>query len=440
MNESSFILFRLTDELVIEFAADLPGISFLCLAAFMWILAGIYALKYKDHQKNNIRFFTFYLLTFLMLAGLSLAANYMTMYLFFEMMTLLSVPLVLHNATAEATEAARKYLFYSIFGATLGLLGFFFVSAYGTTMSFVPGGVLDSVKMQGKEAVLLVVAFLTVAGFGAKAGLYPLHVWLPAAHPVAPAPASALLSGVITKAGVFCILRVIYYIFGMEFLKGTWVQSAWLLLALTSIMLGSVLAYKENKLKTRLAYSTISQVSYILLGLFFMNKTAFIGALLHVVYHSVIKNALFMSAGNIIYSEHKENVDELKGIGVRMPVTMSCFAVLSLSLIGIPPFSGFISKWNLAQGALASGLSVYAWLAPAILIVSALLTAGYLLPIVIDGFFPGADDTSIKPEGKEISAQMLLPVVVLSVTAVGLSLFAQPLILYTALIAEKLFY
>lgn len=439
MNEQAFVLFDITNELSVEFALDLPGVSFLCLILFMWSIVGIYALRYKDHQTNNKRFFTFYMLTLIMIVGLSLAANYITMYLFYEMMTLFSVPLVLHSGTREAVAAAKKYLFYSIFGATLGLLGLFFVNVYGETLRFVPGGVLDLEKIAGHENILLGVAFLTVVGFGAKAGLFPLHSWLPAAHPVAPAPASALLSGVITKAGVLCIFRVIYYVFGVEFLRGTWVQTAWIILALVTVFLGSMMAFNENTLKVRLAYSTISQVSYVLVGLFFMNKVALVGALLHIVYHSIIKDALFLSAGNIIYASQKENVDELKGIGKRMPLTMGCFTVLSLGLIGIPPFAGFLSKWKLAQGALLSGFYPYAWVAPVILLISALLTAGYLLPLVINGFFPGKDFVFSKESRKEAPSIMVAVLMALTALALFLGLFGQPLLLHVREIASILF-
>lgn len=439
MNGQVFILFSITEELSVKFALDLPGVSFLCLVLLMWSVVGVYALRYKDHQENNKRFFAFYMLTLIMIVGLSLAANYMTMYLFYEMMTLFSVPLVLHSGTREAVAAAKKYLFYSIFGATLGLLGFFFVNVYGETLMFIPGGVLDLTKISGSENTLLVVAFLTVVGFGSKAGLFPLHSWLPAAHPVAPAPASALLSGIITKAGVLCIFRVIYYVFGIEFLRGTWVQMAWIVLALVTVFLGSMMAYNENTLKVRLAYSTVSQVSYVLVGLFFMNKVAFVGALLHIVYHAVIKTALFLSAGNIIYATQKENVDELKGIGKHMPLTMSCFTILSLGLIGIPPFAGFLSKWKLAQGSLLSGVYPYAWVAPVILLISALLTAGYLLPVVISGFFPGKDFEISKESIKEAPLTMDVILVLLTTLALFLGLFGQPLLLHVREIASILF-
>lgn len=439
MDGQAFVLLNITDELSIKFALDLPGVSFLFLALTIWTIVGIYALRYKDHQEHNKRFFSFYILTLMMIIGLSLAANYITMYLFFEMMTLFSVPLVLHSGTHEAVSAAKKYLFYSIFGATLGLLGLFFINVYGTSLEFVPGGVLDPAKIAGKENVLLGVAFLTVMGFGAKAGLFPLHSWLPAAHPVAPAPASAVLSGIITKAGVLCIFRIIYYIFGIEFLKGTWVQIAWIILALVTVFLGSMMAYNETKIKIRLAYSTISQVSYALVGLFFMNREAFVGALLHIVYHAIIKNALFLSAGNIIYTTHKEDVNQLKAIGWSMPVTMGCFTTLSLGLIGIPPFAGFLSKWNLAHGALVSGLSPYDWIAPVILLISALLTAGYLLPVVIIGFFPGKGFKFSKEERKEAPFIMTAVLVLLTALALFLGMFAQPLLKYVNGIADILF-
>ncbi len=423
---NEFTLLRITDTLSISFARDGLGTFFLCLVTVMWVLVGIYAQKYKEHMKKTGRFFTFYVLTYVMLTALTMASNYLTMYLCFEFMTLLSMPMVLHDGTPEAVAAAKKYLFYSIFGATLGLLGMFFAGIYGTTLSFVSGGVLDPAKMAGKENVLLWVAFLSIAGFGAKAGMFPLHAWLPAAHPVAPAPASAVLSGVITKAGVLCIIRLIYQVYGTEFLRGTWVQTALIVLALVTVFMGSMMAFGEDLLKRRLAYSTVSQVSYVLFGVFTMNPAALLGALLHVAYHSVIKDGLFLGAGAIIFCTHKEYVSQLTGLGKKMPVTFGCFTIYSLGLIGIPPFAGFLSKWYLAQGSLAEGLPVLSWLGPAVLLLSALLTAGYLLPISIQGFFPGAD--APEAEGQEAAALMKGPMLILAAAVVLLGLFAQPLV------------
>ena len=421
-----YTLLKITDLLSISFDRDGIGTFFFCLVTVMWILAGIFAQKYKEHMKKTKRFFAFYLLTYCMLAALTMAANYLTMYLCFEFMTLLSMPMVLHDGTPQAVAAAKKYLFYSIFGATLGLLGMFFAGTYGTSLSFMAGGVLDPARISGKENVLLWAAFLSIAGFGAKAGMFPLHAWLPAAHPVAPAPASAVLSGVITKAGVLCIIRLVYQVFGVDFLRGTWVQKALIVLALITVFMGSMMAFGEDLLKRRLAYSTVSQVSYVLFGVFTMNPTALLGALLHAAYHSIIKDGLFLGAGAIIFCTHKEYVSQLTGLGKKMPVTFGCFTICSLGLIGIPPFAGFLSKWYLAQGSLGEGLPVLSWMGPAVLLLSALLTAGYLLPISIHGFFPGAD--APEAEGKEASPLMTGPMLVLAAAVVLLGIFAQPLV------------
>jgi multicomponent Na+:H+ antiporter subunit D len=420
-----YTLLNITDKLSLQFGTDAVGRFFLCLVSVMWVLVGIYAQKYKEHQKHNARFFVFYALTWVMLAALTMAANYLTMYLCFEFMTLLSMPLVLHNGTPESIAAAKKYLFYSIFGATLGLLGMFFVNSYGTTLAFATGGVLDPAKTAGHETLILWVAFLSVAGFGAKAGLFPLHAWLPTAHPVAPAPASALLSGCITKAGVLCIMRLVYQIFGVQLLRGTWVQTALIILALVTVFMGSMMAYGEDLMKKRFAFSTVSQVSYVLLGVFTMNEAGLLGALLHAAYHSIIKDGLFLCAGTIIFWTHKEYVSQMKGLGRKMPVTFGCLTIFSLGLVGIPPFAGFLSKWYLASGSLSSGLPVLNWLAPAVLLLSALLTAGYLFPICIHGFFPAEGEP--EAEGKEGSVLMLGPILILAAATVLLGVFASPL-------------
>ena len=276
---------------------------------------------------------------------------------------------------------------------------------------------LDPALVQGHEALLLCTAFITILGFGAKAGLFPLHAWLPTAHPAAPAPASAVLSGVITKTGIIAIIRVIYYQFGPAFLRGTWVQTALLCTALLTVFMGSSMALRETILKKRLAYSTVSQVSYILFGLFLMNAVSVTGALLHVLCHSIVKDGLFLCAGAIIYRTHKTDVRELRGIGKEMPVVLWCFTLFSLALIGIPPMCGFLSKWYLATGSLSSGIPVISWLGPVILLMSALLTAAYLLPVTVRGFFPGEDYDYASLVKKEPNALMLVPVILLAVLA-----------------------
>ena len=369
----------MTDALVLALKMD--GISrlFLAIAAYGYLLSAIYAFRYLEHGGRETSFFSFFLLSLGALAGMDLARNLITMYLFFEMITLLSMPLVLHDRTRESIRAALKYLFYSVAGAFLGLAAIFFLASTRRRWTSPPAESGPG-KAAGHESLLRVVVFLGVIGFGAKAGLYPLHGWLPTAHPVAPAPASAVLSGIIAKAGVLAILRLVYFCVGADFLAGTWVQTAWLSLALLTVFMGSMMAYREKVFKKRLAYSTVSQISYVLTGLFLLTPEGMVGGLLHVVFHATIKLCLFLVAGSVIVNAGKTRVDELRGYGKVMPKTLWAFTIASLALIGIPPASGFVSKWYLAGGALSSGLPVFSWLAPVILLVSALLTAGYLLP------------------------------------------------------------
>lgn len=436
-NGGSLVLMQLSDSLPIMLRVDRMTWLFTILVSSMWLLAGVFSLEYMKHEQNNEGYYQFYLLTLGVLIGLGMAANYMTLYLFYEGMTLLSLPMVLHSRTKESIAAGLKYLFYSIFGASLALIGFFFTCAYGTTIEFTAGGVLDPAKIAGHEGVLLIVFFLAIVGFGAKAGMFPLHGWLPTAHPVAPAPASAVLSGVITKAGVLAIIRVVYYIAGVDFLRGTWVQYAWMTLTLITIFMGSMLAYKEQVFKKRLAYSTVSQVSYVLFGLSTMTEIGMIGALMHIVFHSVAKDILFMSAGAVIYKTHFTRVEELRGVGKRMPIVMWCFTIASLSLVGIPPLSGFVSKWYLAMGSLQSGCGVYSWIGPVVLLTSAFLTAGYLLTISIQAFLPGADFDYASLEKCEPNKLMTVPLILLSVAAVLFGIAASPLETVFAAIASS---
>lgn len=420
-------LFSMTQTLTVALRID--GISklFMAIAAFGFLFAGVFAFRYMEHSEREDSFFTFFLLSLSALMGMDCSKNLITMYLFFEAITLLSMPMVLHDRTQESIRAALKYLFYSIAGAFLALCCIFFLARYSTTLDFAAGGSLDMTKVSGHETLLLVVIFLGVVGFGAKAGMYPLHGWLPTAHPVAPAPASAVLSGIIAKAGVLAILRIVYYCVGTKFLVGTWVQYAWLGLALLTVFMGSMMAYRETVFKRRLAYSSVSQISYVLTGLFLMTATGALGGLLHVLFHASIKVCLFLVAGSFIFNTGKHSVEEYRGIGKAMPKTLWGFTIASLALIGIPPASGFVSKWYLATGALDSGLPVYSWLVPVILLISALLTAGYLLPITISGFFPGKEFEA--PERtKEGGAAMWLPIVILSAVTLLLGIFAGPLV------------
>ena len=433
-------VWRISSLLSISFSNDGLSRLYSCLISVIWFLAAIFSMEYMKHEKHVERFFMFYMASLGVLMGISFSSNFMTMYLFYEFMTLSTVPLVLHTETHDAIAAGLKYLGYSIFGAGLGLIGFFFLCIYGSTTSFTAGGVLDPAVIAGHENFLRIVYLGMMIGFGCKAGMYPLHAWLPTAHPVAPAPASAVLSGIITKCGVLAIIRTTYYLFGVDFVRGTWVQNVILVLAIGTIFMGSMLAYREKMLKKRLAYSSISQVSYVLFGVFLMTPQALCGALLQVVAHAIAKNALFLSAGAVIYKTGHTYVNELKGIGKQMPVVMICFTIASLSLVGIPPTGGFISKWFLATGALeSSAYGIIPIIGVTVLIISALLTAGYLLTIVADGFFPGKDFDYSKLEKKEPNYLMLVPLMVLAACVLAVCIMPSGLIDVFSSITQDIF-
>ena len=435
--EQELYLFSLTEELPILFKPDALGKLFLIIAAVLWFGAGIFSFSYMKHEQREKRYFGFYLITFGVLTGLSCAGNLITMYAFFEFMTLASFPLVLHSQTRASIMASLKYLMYSFFGAYMALFGVFFLCYYESTLSFVPGGALGQGVADHRELMLL-AACLMIVGFSVKAGCFPLHAWLPTAHPVAPAPASAVLSGVIVKAGVFAIMRVIFYQFGSDFIKGTYVQYVLLVLSLITVFMGSMLAFREKVLKKRLAYSTVSQLSYILVGIGFLTPESLTGALWHMAAHGVIKCVLFLCAGAIIVRTGITSVEHLKGIGKKMPITIWCFTIASLGLIGIPPTSGFISKWHLAMGALDSGIGVFQYVAPVVLLVSALLTAGYLLPVPIQGFFPGEEYDYGSESKCERDLDMVIPLIVLTALSLLLGIFSKGLTEHFMFLAKSL--
>lgn len=466
-------VFRLNDALIISFGIDAIGKVFALVMGIVWVLVGFFSFEYMKHEGNPKRYFGVYTLVFGVLMGLCFSANLVTYYAFYEFLTIGTFALVLHNQSREAIMAGLKYLFYSFAGAYMVLFGLYFVYQYATdpSMGFTAGGIIDTaracaegaLKLGGNSAsggVLSVSLLLMIIGFGVKAGMFPMQAWLPTAHPVAPAPASAGLSAIIVKAGVLGIIRVIYFIFGPSLFDGSYVQTVVLILSLITVFIGSMLAYREKVLKKRLAYSTVSQVSYILFGLFIATSsfvgepaglggcygfdyplgTAFDGALIHVAAHAFIKSTLFLCAGAIIYLSGCTKVDDLRGIGKKMPVMLWCYTIVSLGLIGIPPFGGFTSKWFICVGAMETGVPVFSWLGPVVLLVSALLTAGYLLPISINGFLPGKDFekqvASAKTEDiadggkyhayitvKEPKPIMLIPIIILTLLSVAVGIW-----------------
>lgn len=413
-------LIPFSDTLGIVFETDGLSKLFALTTNLIWLFVAVYSFGYMKHEQNENLFYGFMLITLGVLNALWFSGNLLTMYLCFELATLASMPMVLSSLSKEAIKAAQKYLFYSIGGAFLALFGI--VVLYSKGLGDGIFGV-DTVAIPTDDPLVLTAMLMMIIGFGTKAGMYPMHGWLPTAHPVAPSPASALLSGLIAEAGVFAVIRVTRCT--PVSVKGTWVQYVWLVLALITVFIGSMMAYREKHIKKRLAYSTVSQVSYMMAGLACCNSIAFYGAILHYIFHTIIKTALFMSAGSIIMQTGKTNVDELEGVGKEMPVTMWGYTLASLGLIGIPPACGFFSKYYLCVGALGDvGLGAFGYIIPAVLIISALLTAGYLLPVTVKGFFP---NKAFIPEKRETGAVMYIPLLLLGVLTFLASLLVENL-------------
>lgn len=421
---------RIMTNFPFAFKVDELGLMFAVITLIVFVAAGVFSFDYMKHSKHKVSYQIFYFATMFAELSACFAANMITFYMCFELLTVCSMPLVIQERTKESIMAALKYLIYSVCGAYAALFGIFFMSKYADSLEFIPGGSIPAQAFAGNEKILLLSAFLMIIGFGVKAGMFPMHAWLPTAHPVAPAPASAVLSAVIVKAGILGIMRSIFYVFGADKLNGTWVQYAWITLALITVFMGSMLAYREPVLKKRLAYSTVSQLSYIVFGLAINNVTSVSGSLIHVAAHAFIKTVLFLVAGAIIHYTGATRVEDMRGIGRKMPVTMWCYTIVTLGLIGIPPTGGFISKWYLAIGSLKSGIPVIYWLGPVILLISALLTAGYLMQLVVIGFFPGADFEISEADKCEPGALVTVPIIILTALSVIIGLVPNGLISY----------
>ncbi len=396
------------------FRTDGAGLFLFALFALLTALTCLYAFPYFGKSPRKGLFFGFTAATLAALLGLCMAGNLLTVYLFFELVTLCSFPLVLCEGTKEARGAALKYLGFSVFGAGLALAGLALLGP-DSAAPFATGGTLSADTARMRWAY-----FLLMLGFGAKAGLLPLSNWLPTAHPAAPAPASALLSGVITKAGIIGMLRTSLELFIPASVRGSLAHTALLVLALVTVFAGSMLALLEQRIKKRLAFSSVSQLGYIVLGLLLYNQAGLSGALMQLVFHALVKTGLFLAAGAMMHETGAVLVSELNGVGRRMPATLSCFTLLSLSLVGIPPMGGFCAKWALLCGARDYG-GAMGEAAMLVLLLSALLTAGYLLSIVSRGFFPGE---AVASKRRETPRGMLLPLVLLSALALAGGLFS----------------
>ena len=424
--EGNFMLLNMAGKLSISFHMDGMGCVFGSLIAVLWPIATFYAFEYMKHEGGENTFFTFYTMTYGITVGIAFASNLMTLYLFYELLTFVTLPLVMHGMKKKSVFAGRRYVTYSVGGAAFAFIGIAFILTFGDSIEFVYGGVLNGTYTELQKLLLRAAYVLTTFGFGVKAAIFPFHRWLPTAS-VAPTPVTALLHAVaVVKAGAFAILRITYFSFGTELLKGSVAQYIIMATALVTILYGSTMALKEQHLKRRLAYSTVSNLSYIVFGASLMTPAGLTGALTHMLVHGVVKITLFFCAGAVLYKTGKEYVNDMRGLGKQMPVTFFCFTFASAALVGIPPLPAFISKWNLSEAALSQGHPL-AVAGIVVLLISAVLTAIYLFPVVFKACFPSKE--GVRPETKrcEANAYMTVPLVLLCVMILLLGVFAQPL-------------
>lgn len=423
-------LFEVLPGLPLLFQIEPLGMLFALVASGLWILTSLYAIGYMrgHHEENQTRFFAFFAVAISAALAAAFSGNMLTLFFSYEVLTLSTYPLVTHHRTPEALRAGRIYM--GILLATsigLLLLGVILTYHVAGTLSFVPGGILAGHATPLMTGILL---FLYAYGTG-KAALMPIHRWLPNAM-VAPTPVSALLHAVaVVKTGVFTIVKVVVYIFGIDHLSSTGFNIYLAYAAATTVVLASIIAMTQDNLKARLAYSTISQLAYIVLGAALANANGIIGASMHIAMHACGKITLFFCAGAIMVSLHKTEISDMRGIGRQMPFTMAAFTIGALSIIGVPPLGGSWSKWYLALGAADTGHLVLV----AVLMLSSLLNIAYLMPIPVRAFFStGGDDHH---EGlREAPLFCLVPLCLTALGCIALFFFADPLYQLIAPIAR----
>lgn len=416
-------LFKMADRFTLALRVDGMSLVFTGLIAFLWPLATLYAFEYMKHENRENAFFTYYTLSYVATLGISMAANLFTLYVFYECLTLATLPLVTHKRDAKSIRAGRKYLLFSLSGAALGFMGMMVLSKYGAGLDFVLGGGLNAAAAEQKT-MLLIVFVLAFAGFSVKAALFPFYDWLPTAS-VAPTPVTALLHAVaVVNAGAYAAMRLIYYCYGTQFLFGTWAQTVVMALAAFTVVFGSAMAVREQHFKRRLAYSTVSNLSYILLGAAMMTEAGMTGALTHMICHGLMKITLFYCAGAVLVKTGQEYVQDLRGFGKVMPFTFAVFTLASMALVGVPPLCGFLSKWNLLTAAAETGLTMGV-VGIAALIVSAVLTAIYLMSVVVSAYFMPLNNelSAMANENHDPSWQMKVPFALLSAAIVLVGLY-----------------
>ena len=423
------VAFMLMENMPIAFTIDGLGGVFAALIAFLWPLATLYGFEYMEHEGGENHFFALYTITYGVTVGIATAANIMTMYIFYEFLSLCTLPLVMHGTSRESIKAGQKYMIYSFFGAAIAFVGVMIIIAFGNGGAFVMNGVLSE-AFAAKHPLLLRVGYLCAfLGFGVKAAVFPLHAWLPVAS-VAPTPVTALLHAVaVVKSGAFAIMRVTFYSFGAHLLRGTWAQHIAIGLAIATIVYGSTMAVREHHFKRRLAYSTVSNLSYILMAACLMTAQGLTAALSHMVFHALMKITLFYCAGAVLVKTHRTQIESLRGLGHAMPFTCSVYTIAALALMGTPLLPGFASKWMIGSAAVSGGYFMgYAGVAA--ILISAVLTAIYLMSVAFFMWFRPLEDTTGIVDGMKYDPtwKMKLPLLVITIAIVLCGVFSNNII------------
>jgi multicomponent Na+:H+ antiporter subunit D len=415
-----YTIISIAPGLSFQFRVDAFGIFFAITASFLWIITSFYSIGYvrslKEHAQT--RYFICFAIALSATMGVAFSANLFTTFLFYEIITLSTYPLVAHKETPEAMKGARKYITY-LLGTSIAfqLFAIFLTYSAAGTLDYSYAGIFNSVRGHGVSDTFLIVTFILFMAGITKAAMMPFHSWLPAAM-VAPTPVSALLHAVaVVKTGVFVVVKVVLHIFGINLLTQLGLGTALAYFASFTIIVASIIALRQDNLKARLAYSTVSQLSYVILGVALLTPSGITGSIMHIVIHAFGKITLFFAAGAIYVAAHKTKVSELDGIGRAMPFTMAAFSITALSMIGMPPLAGFISKWYLVLGSLEAKLIPIV----VVIVISTILNACYFLPIIYRAFFKeAADSTDNIPSIKEAPPLMVGALVLTASGAVAL--------------------
>lgn len=430
--EETLYIFRFTEKLTIKLKLDGIGSIFALMVSILWPFAYIYVLAYMSHHDKKMNYSMFYIITYGIVLGIAFSANLITMFMFYELLTLITLPLIIFDMTKEAKRATRFYLYISLFGSSLALFGIIILASKFNVVDFygISQTILNKQDLTRNELNYIYFAYILMFfGFGVKAAVFPFHSWLPKAG-VAPTPTTALLHAVaVVKAGAFAIIRTIYSTIGMDILNGSVVSIITTLFAGFTIIYGSSLALKHMHIKRRFAYSTVSNISYILLAATMCSKLGLYAALLHFIFHSFAKISIFFIAGKLLHNEKIVYVDQLDGLSKKLPFTFLMFILSGLSIIGIPMFAGFISKMQIGLSLLENP-TWYNIIGLACLLISALLTAIYVMNIIFRVYFkkPNENNIAIYEKASEKDKKFMIPIATFSILSLLLGLFASPLL------------